>query len=165
MDYRFLTKAASTPAMAGARFTPLLYAVEVKQHPWAVALIRQAKQQFKLDAEKQFDVTYAPRDVTAKRNLEQQIARAAQCKMQGWLDTACGAGNPPAALVRSLSVYCVSFARPYVLTCSWNIVHAALVIFTLTGTCISFGYGSSQFASANQTFDDTACTPLLLSKG
>ena len=89
--------------MTGARFTPLLYAVEVKQHSWAVALIRQAKQQFQLDAEKQFDVTYAPHDVTAKRKLEQQIARAAQHKMQGWLDTACGAGNPPAALVRSIS--------------------------------------------------------------
>lgn len=35
-----------------------------------------------------------------------------------------------------------------------DIVHAALVTFTLTGKCISFGYGSSQLASANQTFDD-----------
>lgn len=85
VDHRFLAKAASTPAMAGARFTPLLYAVEVKQHSWAVALIRQAKQQFKLDAEKQFDVTYAPHDVTAKRSWSSRLQGRpnARCRA-GW---------------------------------------------------------------------------------
>ena len=134
VDHRFLAKAANTPATAGARFTPLLYAVEVKQHSWAVALIRQAKQQFKLDAEKQFDITYGPHDVTAKRRLEQQIARTAQRKMQGWLDTACGAGNPPAALVRSVPVYsrgCTcrhKLLRPFGTHSSASVLHDALLL-------------------------------------
>ena len=100
VEHRFLAKAASTTAKTGARFTPLLYAIEVKQHVWVVALIHQAKKQFKRESEKQFESTHAASNASATQRLQQQIARAAQRKMQDWLDTTCGAGNPPAALAR-----------------------------------------------------------------
>lgn len=100
VEHRLLVKGGSANPKLGFRPTPLLCAVGAKQHHWVVALLYQAKRQFSLEAKKRIESCHDPNDAAAKNRLQQQLARAAQRKLQDWLDTAVGEGNPPAALSR-----------------------------------------------------------------
>ena len=93
MGHTFWVKAANTSA-AGAMFNALQYAVQVKQYPWVLALIKKAKLGYRDDAQRQLIAS-------VKQRGDQQIAKAVQHKLQQWLDTAHGSDSALPALVRS----------------------------------------------------------------